>query len=132
MASCAGLSPCPICGGKVRGLLGFEALAHELLALVTLEFFGLGVGVAGFHFVLLGGTSLGGRGRSSGLGAQALAHELFALIAFEFFGFGIGVAGRHFVLLVGSGLGTAHGQRKAQSQSYQYKYSLHISPMVKK
>ena len=43
------------------GSLGFEAIRHEGLALVALEAFGFGVGVAGFHAVWLAGLVLGGR-----------------------------------------------------------------------
>ena len=39
--------------------LGLEAFAHELFALVALQVFGFGLGIAGFHLVLLGGAGLG-------------------------------------------------------------------------
>ena len=72
-------------------LLGFQAVAHELLSLIALQLLFAGIGITNFHFLLL-------RDRRR-FGAEAVAHKLLALIAFELLFAGIGVAGFHFVLL---------------------------------
>ena len=99
-------------------LFGAQALTHEFFTFVALEVFGLGVGVAGLHLVLLRGLSVS---RGIRFGTQTLAHEFFAFIALEVFGLGIGVAGLHLVLLRGGSffvgcMCAAHGQSQTQSQ----------------
>ena len=96
------LGPPVACAG-----LPFQAFAHELLALVAFQLFFACVGIAGFHFVLLGGFTIH---RRFGLGAEAGAHEGFALVAFQFFFACVGIAGFHFVLLLGGMDGTSDQQ----------------------
>src|ERR1700761_2743651 len=60
--------------GCVRGIA--QAGTHELLAGITFERLGLRIGVAGFHFFLLGHL-----GRRGNIALQAAAHELLAVVA---------------------------------------------------
>ena len=74
-----------------------QAITHERLALITFEQFGGGIGIAGFHLLLLRGQ--GFDVRDGRLGFKAVAHEHFALITFEAFCRRVGVAYSHLFLL---------------------------------